>query len=54
MARSPRPRVGFPGGFPRTRCRLAAGEVAVPRQLFAVILEQIEWLAMQPAVCPSG
>ena len=29
-------------------------EVAVPRQLFAAILERIERLAMQPAVCPSG
>jgi len=29
-------------------------EVAVPRQLFAAILERIGRLAMQPAVCPSG
>ena len=29
-------------------------EVAVPRKLFAAVLEQIRRLAMQPAVCPSG
>jgi hypothetical protein len=29
-------------------------EVAVPRHLFAAILERIRRLAMQPAVCPSG
>ena len=29
-------------------------EVAVPRQLFAAILERIRRLAMQPALCPSG
>ena len=29
-------------------------EVAVPRQLFAAILERIGRLAMQPALCPSG
>ena len=29
-------------------------EVAVPRQLFAAILERIGRLAMQPRVCPSG
>jgi len=29
-------------------------EVAVPRHLFAAILERIGRLAMQPAVCPSG
>jgi hypothetical protein len=29
-------------------------EVAISRQLFAAILERIERLAMQPAVCPSG
>jgi hypothetical protein len=29
-------------------------EVAVPRQLFAVILERIRRLAIQPAVSPSG
>ena len=29
-------------------------EVAVPRQLFAAILERIGRLAMQPAVCRSG
>ena len=28
-------------------------EVAVPRQLFAAILERIRRLAMQPAVCRS-
>ena len=29
-------------------------EVAVPRQLFAAILERIGRLTMQPAMCPSG
>jgi hypothetical protein len=29
-------------------------EVAVPRQLFAAILERIGRLAMQPSLCPSG
>ena len=29
-------------------------EVAVPRHLFAAILERIGRLAMQPALCPSG
>ena len=29
-------------------------EVAVPRQLFAAILERIGRLAIQPAVCPFG
>ena len=29
-------------------------EVAVPRQLFAALLERIGRLAMQPAVCRSG
>jgi hypothetical protein len=29
-------------------------EVAVPRHLFAAILERIRRLAMQPAVCPSA
>ena len=29
-------------------------EVAVPRHLFAAMLERIGRLAMQPAVCPSG
>jgi hypothetical protein len=29
-------------------------EVAVPRQLFAAILERIGRLAMQPALSPSG
>ncbi len=29
-------------------------EIAVPRQLFAAILERIGRLANQPAVCPSG
>ena len=29
-------------------------EIALPRQLFAAILERIGRLAMQPAVCRSG
>jgi hypothetical protein len=29
-------------------------EVAVPRHLFAAILERTGRLPMQPAVCPSG
>ena len=29
-------------------------EIAVPRRLFAAILERIRRLAMQPALCPSG
>ena len=29
-------------------------EVAVPRQLFAAILERIGRLAIPPALCPSG
>jgi len=29
-------------------------EVAVPRHLFAAILERIGRLAMQPSLCPSG
>jgi len=33
---------------------LQLAEVAVPRQLFAAILERIGRLAMQPAVCQSG